>query len=202
MHLGSDRPRSTERSHFRFCPRCGHELSLLEVDDRTRAVCPRCGFVHYRNPVVGVAGVVTERSVLRLLGEHTTRYGLVDPDYSPALDRERILLARRAISFRGRWCIPCGYVEFDEEVREALVREMAEETGLVVQVGRVLAVESNFHLPDEQSVGIWFEAIPTGGRLRPGDDVDALAFVDPAGPTPDLAFPTDRRLLERLAAYR
>lgn len=175
---------------------------MLEVDDRTRAVCPRCGFVQYRNPIVGVAGVVTERSVLRLLGEHTTRYGLVDPNYVPALDRDRILLARRAISFRGRWCIPCGYVEYDEEVREALVREMAEETGLVVQIGRVLAVESNFHLPDEQTVGIWFEAIPTGGRLRAGDDVDALAFVDPAGPTPDLAFPTDRRLLERLAAYR
>ena len=60
MQYGADRPHSTDRSHFRFCPRCGQELSLLEVDDRPRAVCSRCGFVHYRNPVVGVAGVVCE----------------------------------------------------------------------------------------------------------------------------------------------
>ena len=196
----ADRPRSSQRSFFRFCPHCGTELQRIQVDACERAVCSACGYIQYRNPVVGVAAVITERAVLELLGEHTTRYGLLDSEYRPSARGERVLLARRAISYRGRWCLPSGYVEFDESVREALRREMSEEIGLVVEPGRVLAVESNFHLPDEQTVGVWFAAIPIAGRLRAGDDVDGLAFVDPGDVALPLAFPTDRVVLERLAS--
>ncbi|WP_429162156.1 NUDIX domain-containing protein [Desulfitispora alkaliphila] len=41
---------------------------------------------------------------------------------------------KRNNSYKGQWCIPCGHVEWDEDVYEALKRETFEETGLKVEV--------------------------------------------------------------------
>ncbi len=136
--------------------------------------CPSCGFIHYRNPTVGVAAVI--------------------------VDHGRILLGRRAShsSYPGAWCIPCGHVEWDEDVREAARRECREETGLDVRVGEVVAVHSNFHNPAQHTVGVWFRCEIEGGTLRAGDDLDLVAWF-PLNDLPEpLAFPTDRIVLEAL----
>jgi mutator protein MutT len=53
----------------------------------------------------------------------------------------RVLLIRRAKPpLLGRWSIPGGTVELGETLEEALVREMAEETGLEVEPVEVLTV--------------------------------------------------------------
>ena len=132
--------------------------------------CPGCGWVHFRNPAVGVAGVVIEdgRILLVRRGPNATRSGL--------------------------WCIPCGYLDYGEDVREGAVREVAEETGLVVEVGDVLWVASNFHDPAKLTVGIWFEANVAGGVLRAGDDAVEAAFFD-LEDLPPLAFETDTELI-------
>ena len=161
---------------FRYCPYCGAMLVLAHKGDRLRPSCGRCGFVHYRNPVVGVAVVVQ-------------RHG-------------EVLLGRRAGSYRGLWCIPCGYVEWDEDVREAACRELEEETGLRVRLGGVYAVQSNFHNPRLHTVGIWFQAEDPGGSPLAGDDLEDLRFF-PLDALPDsLAFPTDRLVLDRLRSAR
>src|SRR5258706_15263989 len=87
----------------RFCAACGGGLR------RERAAlhwqCTACGRVTYRNPVVGVAVVV--------------------------LDGDMILLVRRGRGlYAGRWRIPCGYVEWDENIRAAARRPVRGETGL------------------------------------------------------------------------
>jgi len=136
--------------------------------------CPVCGFIHFRNPTAGVAAVI--------------------------LDGDRILLGRRAphSSYPGTWCIPCGHVEWDEDIREAARRECREETGLEVRVGEVVAVHSNFHNPAQHTVGVWFRCEITGGELRAGDDLDRVAwFPLDAIPGP-LAFPTDGLVLAQL----
>ena len=109
-------------------------------------------------------------------------------------DASRILLGRRP---NGRWCIPCGHVEWDESIEEAAVREFREETGLQVRLGPVLAVKSNFHASDHRTVGIWFAGERIGGRLEAGDDVTEVAFASLADPPP-LAFPTDQEVLQLL----
>lgn len=111
-----------------------------------------------------------------------------------------VLLGRRARgTYAGRWCIPCGYVEWDEDVHAAAVREFAEETGLVVELGEVVAVHSNFHDPERHTVGIWFRGRLLGPAPRPPDgELDELDYFDPARP-PTLAFPTDGLVLAKLA---
>jgi len=43
----------------------------------------------------------------------------------------RVLLTRRNVEpFRGQWCLPGGHIQRYEPVREAVVREVKEETGL------------------------------------------------------------------------
>ncbi len=161
---------------FRFCPYCASSLMVRLLSDRERPACPRCGYVQYRNPVVGVAVIL--------------------------LRCREVLLGRRAGSYRGRWCIPCGYVEWDEDVGDAARREFFEETGLEVRLDRVFSVQSNFHNPRLHTVGIWYLGTQTGGTLRPGDDLDEAAFFPLAALPDPLAFPTDRAVLAALAAAR
>ena len=155
---------------FSFCPHCASELIERRAGGKHRMSCPGCGWIHFRNPAVGVAGVVIEdgRILLVRRGPNATRSGL--------------------------WCIPCGYLDYGEDVREGAVREVAEETGLVVEVGDVLWVASNFHDPAKLTVGIWFEANVAGGVLRAGDDAVEAAFFD-LEDLPPLAFETDTELI-------
>ena len=53
----------------------------------------------------------------------------------------RILLQRR--SDNGLWGLPGGSVEIGESVRDAIVREVREETGLTVEVLRLIGVYSD-----------------------------------------------------------
>jgi ADP-ribose pyrophosphatase YjhB (NUDIX family) len=81
-------------------------------------------------------------------------------------DAGRLLLVRRANDpGRGRWSVPGGRVEPGEDDAAALVREMAEETGLVVRpgplVGRVR--RGPFDILD-------YRCTVLGGTLRAGDD--------------------------------
>ncbi len=156
-----------------FCPRCGGRLEGRERGDRVRPHCVDCSRPVFHNPAVGVA-VVLQRG-------------------------NEVLLARRNRSYAGMWCIPCGYVEWDEDIRDAAVREMAEETGLIVQLGEVVAVHSNFHDANQHTVGVWFAGTVLSGDLQPGDDVDTVAWFALDELPDTLAFPTDERVLSDLA---
>jgi ADP-ribose pyrophosphatase YjhB (NUDIX family) len=110
-----------------------------------------------------------------------------------------ILLGRRApgSTYPGLWCIPCGYVEYEEEVRSAACREFIEETGLEIELGDVFTVLSNFHNPATHTVGIWFFGKIIGGSPQAGDDLDAIDWFAPNN-SPPLAFPTDAVVLSML----
>lgn len=158
---------------FFFCPKCGSGLFYKQNGERPRLTCESCGYIFYENPVAGVAAVVFDRSGRILLGR------------------------RRNSSYNGFWCIPCGYVEYDEDVYEAAVREFKEETNLDIKITGILAVHSNFHNPESHTVGIWFKADIIGGELKAQSDLDRVGFFD-LDNLPPLAFITDERVIKGL----
>jgi len=54
---------------------------------------------------------------------------------------EKILLTKRGDN--GRWCLPGGQLDSGESVSETCIREVFEETGLIVEVERLISVYSS-----------------------------------------------------------
>src|SRR5262245_43382940 len=98
----------------------------------------------------------------------------------------RVLLVRH--SETGRWVIPGGAVEPHEVPADTAIREMWEETGLRVELTRVLGVYGGpeFHVTygngDEVSFVVpVFEGRPVGGEAREdGVEILEVRWVGPA----------------------
>ena len=111
-----------------------------------------------------------------------------------AYDQGRLLLILRGHEpGTGLWSVPGGRVERGETDSQALVREMAEETGLTVEpgplVGRVL--RGPYAIAD-------YHCTVMGGTLQAGDDARDARFVDRAAFT---ALPLVDGLLVTLGAW-
>src|ERR1700738_998345 len=93
-------------------------------------------------------------------------------------DGDKFLLCRRKReTFEGgKWCLPCGYIEFHEDYLTAGRREVKEETGLEVEITALLSVASNFLRPDIHTLAVAVLAKPVGGAICSGDDVDELGW--------------------------
>jgi 8-oxo-dGTP diphosphatase len=111
-------------------------------------------------------------------------------------EREQILLALWNEGPVPKWTLPGGGVELHETVEEAAVRELREETGYDVQLGRLLGVDS-WVIPTEErlyptdrplkSVRVLFEGRVVGGELTHEQDgtTDEARWI-PLGDVPDL----------------
>ncbi|WP_042409561.1 NUDIX hydrolase [Streptacidiphilus carbonis] len=97
--------------------------------------------------------------------------------YAVCVEEGRVLLARCVSPDGARtWTLPGGRVEHGEDPFDAVVREVAEESGCDAVVERLLGVDSRVipaadrpapGLPDHQNVGVFYRVRITGGELRP-----------------------------------
>lgn len=120
--------------------------------------------------------------------------GAVIKDHSGRL----LLIKRGHEPGKGLWSIPGGRVEAGESDAAALVREVREETGLVVAAGlligsvrRSAASGAVFDIRD-------YAAAVTGGALLPGDDADDAVW---AGPAELATLPLTEGLLDTLRSW-
>jgi len=97
----------------------------------------------------------------------------------------RVLLIRRGKEpLRGRWVVPGGTVELGETLEQALVREIQEETGLLVRPRQVVAVFDRIQRVadrvDYHYVIVDYLCDYVAGEARAGSDAEAVALVAPA----------------------
>jgi ADP-ribose pyrophosphatase YjhB (NUDIX family) len=148
------------------CSRCGAELAFgpVEGEDRHRLACGSCGFVAYVNPRLVVTTI-------------------------PVTDTGEVVLIRRGIEpGRGSWAQPGGFLEIDETVTEAAIRETLEETGLSVEVGEIIGLYSRL---EAAVVVIAFEARVTGGTMGVTPEaLEVRTFRPDDIPWPGIAFKT------------
>jgi mutator protein MutT len=85
--------------------------------------------------------------------------------------QSRVLLSHR--TDRDMWNLPGGRVEAGEHPWEAVLREVEEETGLRVEVERLLGVYS---VPNKPELVFNFLCVQKAGQLRPTEEADKHAW--------------------------
>jgi 8-oxo-dGTP diphosphatase len=102
----------------------------------------------------------------------------------------RVLLAhRRDIDW---WNLPGGGMEVGETVDEALCREVAEETGLEVEVEQLVGVYSK---PQKQEIVLTFRCHITGGTLTATEETRECRYFAPDA-LPTNTLPKHRQRIE------
>jgi 8-oxo-dGTP diphosphatase len=158
--------------HFKYCPFCSTLLLLKEKGGEQRPTCPDCGYIQFRNPLPGVVILIEKEG--------------------------RVLLGKRSGGFgQGKWGLPQGYIEFDEDFLTAAIREVKEETGLDVEIRSILNVVSNFLSPKSHTLAVVLLAGVVAGELCAGDDLEVLEWFPFSGPLPELAFEADEHIIEK-----
>ncbi len=133
---------------MKFCSQCGQPLTTAHIAGRERPICQACGHIAFRNPVpVAVVMATLE---------------------------EKILLVQRAQSpLQGYWAPPTGYIEVDETLEAGAAREVREETGYDVSIGKLLGVYSR---PNTGIIFTIYQGRIVGGHPQP-DETETLALA-------------------------
>ena len=163
----------SDPGQFKYCPRCGTQLELKEKGGKQRPACSNCAFVQFRNPVPGVV-VMIEKDGYVLLGKRRGGFG------------------------EGKWGLPQGYIEFDEDFLSASIREVKEETGLDVEIRSIINVASNLLSPNLHTLAIVLLAGVAAGEPCAADDLETLEWFPLSGPLPEMAFEADEHIIARV----
>lgn len=92
---------------------------------------------------------------------------------------DALLLVRRGKAPRlGEWSLPGGGVEPGETLREALSREVAEETGLSIEIGDLIDMVDLIHRDEAGAVSFHYVLADFSARWRSGEAVAASDVTD------------------------
>ncbi|NHZ86232.1 MAG: NUDIX domain-containing protein [Planctomycetia bacterium] len=156
----------------KYCPYCKSKISRKRIENRIRDYCRTCNTIFYDNPLPVVSAVV------------------------PNKKREILLVLRDRDPYAGQWCLPSGFVELNESVEKAVIRELKEETGIKGKVLRLLDTNSRYNEIYGDLIWVTFEVKKSSGKVIAGDDArDAKYF--PISDLPKLPFHANRRAVKR-----
>lgn len=101
------------------------------------------------------------------------------------VENGRVLLVRRGHEpLKGRWTLPGGLIELGEGLKEAVRREVQEETGLLVEPVELVEVLDRIHREDGRVryhyVIADYLCRVTGGKLEAASDADEVRWVEPS----------------------
>jgi ADP-ribose pyrophosphatase YjhB (NUDIX family)/SAM-dependent methyltransferase len=154
-----------------FCCHCASSLTQSQIEGKLRDLCPHCETVFYENPLPVASSIVVNEA------------------------REVLLVKRKNEPYGGMWCLPIGFAETGEEIRDAALRELKEETGIMGTIKRLIDVDTIDNYFYGSMAIITYEADATGGTLRPGDDASDARYF-PLTDLPPLAWSSNKKALD------
>jgi 8-oxo-dGTP diphosphatase len=165
-----------KKANRKYCPKCSNKISRKNIENRLRDYCSSCKTVFYDNPLPVTSAVV------------------------PNKKREILLVLRDRNPYAGQWCLPSGFVELNESIEKAVLRELKEETGIKGKVLRLLDTHSRYNDIYGDLFWVTFEVKKSSGKVVAGDDArDAKYF--PINNLPNLPFHANRRAVKRFKKY-
>lgn len=99
------------------------------------------------------------------------------------IHQSKILIVKRANEpAKGLWSVPGGVVELGEQLHKAIKREVKEETGLEVDIERLIEAVDNIIFDDEGRIQYHYVLLDylcqlRGGVLKAADDVHEIQWV-------------------------
>jgi len=154
----------------KYCPRCGSQLELKQIEDRKRFLCPECRWIDYKNPLPSAAALVKNK-------------------------KSSVLLVKRGIEpGKGKWALPSGFIEIDETPEKACLRELKEETGLKGKIVRLIGVYSQRSALYTNVLIMAYE-VEARGNLTPGSDSRRAEFFS-SNKLPNIPFSSHRKIIQ------
>ena len=96
---------------------------------------------------------------------------------------ESVLMVKRSNHpAKGMWAMPGGKIHPGETMRQALIREIKEETGLDIEVGEIVYVFDVIERDDTDGISFHYVIIDflcemKGGQLKAGDDAADVRWI-------------------------
>lgn len=100
---------------YRFCPTCQYALEKKDIDDQIALSCPNCGFIFWNNPKPVASFLLVK-------------------------DKRVLMLQRAHEPFKDYWCLPGGFMRYEETPEETAKREVREETRLGIKIDGLIGV--------------------------------------------------------------
>lgn len=138
---------------FTYCPNCGQKNSI-QNKTLTEYICHNCRQIFWDNPKATVAVVLLNK------------------------DRQALYSQRAIEPNKGKYDFPGGFLEYNEDVYHAAVRELKEELDITIKPNdlRIITAYTLEYLPGVSVTDIVMVADSWQGQLRPQDDVAAAVW--------------------------
>ncbi len=153
-----------------YCPYCGESVVQRHMEGKIRDFCMECSHVFYENPLPVACSIVVNDA------------------------REVLLVKRGKDPYKGMWCLPIGFAEADEEVKDAALRELREEAGIDGEVMRLIDVDTVDNYYYGSLAIVTYEVRSIGGTPSPGDDAEETRFF-PVLALPPLAWSSNEKAM-------
>ena len=157
---------------YKHCPVCSSELEQKTLDSVDRLVCTnaKCDFVYYHNPAPAAGAIIIK-------------------------DNQLLLVKRAHFPRKNFWCLPAGFMEWQEHPSQTAKREVEEETGLKIELTSLFNIYSGVDDPRTNAILILYLAKEVGGKMDASDDaIDVAYFVLDEIPD-DIAFEAHRQAI-------
>jgi NAD+ diphosphatase len=165
-------------TEYRYCPQCAKPLKdSVGLGEETHPACPDGHFTYYDNPAP-TAGALVEK------------------------DATYLSLRRAHEPNKGEWELPGGFMQPGETAVETIVRELREETGLVVEPIRFLGTfPSVYGQTGQKTVGVGYLCRVTGGTFQLSKESLEHRWFS-LDDLPEMALPDDRAVVEEFRKLR